>query len=428
MLLETLDIKHNDVVIYSQNLFNLEKNFKIIYKDDPKKEAKKIIFNEVCRYINEFTPKNLIVYRLLTNIKDYEINISRYGYFLNINGQTELIFFDPVFAVKELEDQSENLNYYDLRFRIQQVGLTTLNRIGDKPNFAEIYCIDLEATEAKFQNDRIFAEAIFSVKKSAQKVKSAEKPEKNAVEKKLFKQVKELEEEDSSITIDLITKRKEPDLEQPYKIPEEPVKLPDKPAVEPKLTENNKKSAEEDLTEVSINKNIEESIQENLNIQDDSSTKNIKIKENILEPESRDIIEKDRSTIVYKVEDGIRIIQHDISEDKDFDYKQIMKINLKAAGKADFEIQKQGIDLNDNFLKKKPDEVFPKALKQDEVTKSSLGKFLMDSRNVKKEKKTDQTTPSAKESPVLNIFKTSSSLNDFVKGRENKQIVLKLNK
>ncbi len=161
MLLETLDIKKNDVVIFSQNIFDLEKNFKIIYKDDPSNEIKPISYNEVCKFISEFTPKNLIIYRLLTNIKDFEIYLPKYGYILKINMNPELVYFDPVFAIRELQEYNETLNYYNIRFRIQQVGLTTLNRSETSANYAEIYSIDLESSEALNQNDKVFVDALF---------------------------------------------------------------------------------------------------------------------------------------------------------------------------------------------------------------------------------------------------------------------------
>ena len=171
MLLETLDIKKNDIIIYSQNIFNLEKNFKIIFKDKPDKKAYGISYSEVCRQINEFTPKNLIVYRLLTNMRNLTLDNVKYGFLVYINGIKELIYFDPIYAVKELESLFKEIELPDMRFRIQQVGLTTLNRKNNLSNYAEIYSIDLEATEAKFQNDKVFADALvtFSIGKEFKK-------------------------------------------------------------------------------------------------------------------------------------------------------------------------------------------------------------------------------------------------------------------
>ena len=65
MLLETLDILENDVLIYSNNRFDLKNNFKIIFKRDKIKRAQNIDYSEVSEFIKEPTPKNLIVYRLL---------------------------------------------------------------------------------------------------------------------------------------------------------------------------------------------------------------------------------------------------------------------------------------------------------------------------------------------------------------------------
>jgi hypothetical protein len=188
MLLETLDIKQNDIIIYSKNIFNVDNNFRIIYKDDPEKIPHKINFGDVCRHINEFTPKNLIVYRLLTNIKDFELHSTKYGFFMYINGVSELIYFDPVFAVKELEEYSEKILNEDLRFRIQQVGLTTLNRINDLPNYAEIYSIDLEAKEAKFQNDKTFVDAFITSLQKQTLAKKTSAPEAGKAPAKIKKE------------------------------------------------------------------------------------------------------------------------------------------------------------------------------------------------------------------------------------------------
>lgn len=58
-----------------------------------------------------------------------------------------------------------------LRFRIQQVGLTTLNNMDIHPNFAEVYTIDLSASEAKYQKDKVFVDAIFALDKDYSKEK-----------------------------------------------------------------------------------------------------------------------------------------------------------------------------------------------------------------------------------------------------------------
>lgn len=179
MLLETLDIKKNDIVIFSQNQFDSENNFKIIFKDDPEKKVRRINYNEVCSFVNEFTPKNLIVYRLLTNIQNFQIKLARYGIPIYINGFQELIYLDPIFALKELEEYQGDI-HEELRFRIQQIGLTTLNRINNSINFAEIYNIDLMASEARNQNDRVFADALFMEIRTSGIIKKSE-PEKPGI-------------------------------------------------------------------------------------------------------------------------------------------------------------------------------------------------------------------------------------------------------
>lgn len=162
MMLETLDIKQNDVFIYSENKFDFEKNFCLINKDEKIKRIIPIHFNEVCRYINSSDPKSVIVYRLLTNLPSFKTDIIKYGVLITINSEQEVIHFDPIFAIKELEEYVKSNAITDVRFRIQQVGLLSqISRFG-KPNYNEIYAFDLEVAEAKWQNDKVFAELIFA--------------------------------------------------------------------------------------------------------------------------------------------------------------------------------------------------------------------------------------------------------------------------
>lgn len=178
MILETLDIKQNDVFIYSENKFDFEKNFCLINKDEKIKRVIPIHFNEVCRYINSSDPKSVIIYRLLTNLSSFKTDIIKYGVMITISGEQEVIHFDPIFAIKELEEYVKSNDITDVRFRIQQVGLLSqISRFG-KPNYNEIYAFDLEVAEAKWQNDRVFAELIFAfedvnfeTKQSANEVK-----------------------------------------------------------------------------------------------------------------------------------------------------------------------------------------------------------------------------------------------------------------
>ncbi|NMB82142.1 MAG: hypothetical protein GYA14_10025 [Ignavibacteria bacterium] len=163
MLLETLDLKTKDVLIYSQNLFNFNDSFKIIFKNEKKKYPRRISYFDVCNYVKDPSPKNLIIYRLLTNIHHLDAYSTKYGYFIKINGRMELIYFDPIFAIKDLRHLRFELDPNRFRFKIQQVGLTSLTRWESEPDFAEVYSFDLKAIQAQNQNDKIYADAIFAI-------------------------------------------------------------------------------------------------------------------------------------------------------------------------------------------------------------------------------------------------------------------------
>ncbi len=162
MLLETLDLRTNDILIYSQNQFNFNENFRIIYKNERIKRPHRITYFDVCNYVKDPTPKNLIIYRLLTNVNNLDAYSTKYGYFIKINGKMELVYFDPIFAIKDLRHLRFDLDPERFRFKIQQAGLTSLTKKEVEPNFAEVYSFDLRAVEAQNQNDKIFADAIFA--------------------------------------------------------------------------------------------------------------------------------------------------------------------------------------------------------------------------------------------------------------------------
>ncbi|MCH7972990.1 MAG: hypothetical protein IH949_03730 [Bacteroidetes bacterium] len=324
MLLETLDIKENDIIIYSQNIPNLEKNFRIIFKDKPDKKAYKISYSEVCRQINEFAPKNLIVYRLLTNKRNLTLDNVKYGFLIYINGIRELIYFDPIFAVKELEGLFNEGDLPTIRFRIQQVGLTTLSRKNNLPNYAEIYSIDLEATEAKFQNDKVFADALFN------------------------------------FTIDNDFRK-------------EPIKTVKKPE-----------------------KNLEKIY-------------NKKVK-NIL--------------VVNK---GVKIISHNIAEDKNYDFHQVKKMNYgRTLTKEIVDDEGKNIRISTSEDEVQPDVTIPSAITSEKNEAKSLNDFI------KSKKPKTKTGEEALEKSLkaqvhlLDIFKSSESLKKYMLDKEDKRVVLKL--
>lgn len=175
MLLETLDLRRNDILIYSQNRFNFNDNFKIIYKNEKVKRVRSISYFDVCTYVKDPSPKNLIVYRLLTNVNQLDAFSTKYGYFINVNGKVELVYFDPIFAIKDLRHLRFDFDPDKFRFKIQQLGLTSLTKREPEANsqsgsqtkyaeasFGEVYAFDLKAFEAQNQNDKIFADAIFA--------------------------------------------------------------------------------------------------------------------------------------------------------------------------------------------------------------------------------------------------------------------------
>ncbi len=167
MLLETLDIRKNDVIIYSKNIFDFRVNFKAIFKNEKTKQARSISYFEVCDFVNDPSPKNLIIYRLLTNVSKLDASLTKYGYFIKINDRMELIYYDPIFAIKDLRHLRFNLNPEHFRFKIQQIGLTSLTpKLDEEINYSEVFSIDLRANEAQNQNDKIYADAIFAFDES----------------------------------------------------------------------------------------------------------------------------------------------------------------------------------------------------------------------------------------------------------------------
>ena len=162
MLLETLDIRKKDFMIFSQNIFDFTNNFRIINKSERIKRPRKISYFEVCEIVKNPIPKNLIVYRLLTNVSDLDAFSTKYGYFIRIDGKPELVYFDPVFAIKDIRHLRFDFDPEQFRFKIQQLGLTSKSVQGVEADYEEIFGFDLKANEAQNQNDKIFADAIFA--------------------------------------------------------------------------------------------------------------------------------------------------------------------------------------------------------------------------------------------------------------------------
>lgn len=161
MFLESLDVRRNDILIFSGNQFDFENNFNIVYKRAKVKKPEKINFFQVCDFIKDPIPKNLIVYRLLTNVERLNAFTTKFGYFIRLKSGMELIYFDPVFALKDLKHLEFEMEKDSFRFKIQQVGLTSSLQNEEEAIYTEIYSYDLSSDEAKNQNDKIYADAIF---------------------------------------------------------------------------------------------------------------------------------------------------------------------------------------------------------------------------------------------------------------------------
>lgn len=160
MILETLRGDGGDILIYSENRFNLENNFRMVRRNIGINNPMRLHYNEVCTFINDTQPKTVVAYRLLTNLDNFDINYVKYGQQVLVSGAKEVIYFDPIYCVKEMEDNGFLNDDPDLRFRIQQVGLRSLGHSDGLPDFEESYSFDLEASEVQNQNDRGFAELI----------------------------------------------------------------------------------------------------------------------------------------------------------------------------------------------------------------------------------------------------------------------------
>ncbi len=160
MFLEMTDQNKHEMIIYSQNTFNPDENFMLLYKDLMGLKQKKISYSEAFEFMSYPLEKNLILYRLMTNYDAINATDSKLGFVLSLEGKDELFYFDPVYALKDLQNLVKDFNLDTFRFRIQQTGLKTISFIGDRENFREVYSYDLHANEAQYQNDKVFVEAL----------------------------------------------------------------------------------------------------------------------------------------------------------------------------------------------------------------------------------------------------------------------------
>lgn len=163
MLLETKYLEDNDFIIYSRNSTDEAYNFRIVFKNDPDKYNRIITYSQVRNFVEEYFPKNLIAYRILSNFPDLIIS-SRYGCTILLEKEPELVFTDPVFAVKTIEEYIDDNRSVEFRFKVQKVGYSSIGEYKDKSNFKEEFCYDLNISEVINQNDETFAAALLQTK------------------------------------------------------------------------------------------------------------------------------------------------------------------------------------------------------------------------------------------------------------------------
>lgn len=165
MLIESNENKNFGVIIYSENKFDFLTNFTKIDKSEPNLSMH-IDFKEVSNYINQPMEKNLILYRLITNDENLDPFSSKLGYFIKVEDRIEVVYFDPVFIVKDIENLKITIPKQDFRFKIQQVGYKTLSLKGESSIYEEQFSIEMSDVEAMNQNDSIFAKTMLSFKGS----------------------------------------------------------------------------------------------------------------------------------------------------------------------------------------------------------------------------------------------------------------------
>ncbi len=172
MLLETRNAKKNDFVIYSRNSTDEDYNYRIIFRNDPRLHHRKIGLGQVEKLISEYFPKNLVIYRLLTNVPELKLPETNYGIRIYVDKIPELFFTDPVYAVDAIESILNEKMYEYFRFKIQQVGLISVSKYKGVTNYSEKFSIDLTANDAITQNDQLLLDELFEHQKIRKKKKA----------------------------------------------------------------------------------------------------------------------------------------------------------------------------------------------------------------------------------------------------------------
>jgi hypothetical protein len=155
--------RKNGFLLFSENKFDFITNFTKVNKTAPYKRDH-VDFKQVSNIVNFPEEKNIILYRLLTNDSDLDPFSTKLGIFIKIKNKIEVVYFDPIFIIKDLDTLKITLPEDKFRFKIQQVGYTTQSFTDEEAIFEERFAIDMSLTEAKEQNDSLFAETLLSFK------------------------------------------------------------------------------------------------------------------------------------------------------------------------------------------------------------------------------------------------------------------------
>jgi len=160
LLIETKD--NSGIIVYSKNEFNFLTNFVLVNKNNPD-EREFMDFKEVSLFINKPVKKNLILYRLLTNDEELDPFSSKLGFFIKLHDKIEIVYFDPIFIFKDIQNLDISLPENEFKTKIQQVGYVTKSVQDENIIFEEKFSINMSEDEAKNQNDAELAKSMLEI-------------------------------------------------------------------------------------------------------------------------------------------------------------------------------------------------------------------------------------------------------------------------
>ena len=130
---------------------------------------------------------------------------------------------------------------------------------------------------------------------------------------------------------------------------------------------------------------------------------------------------------ILVVNKGVKIISHNIAEDKNYDFHQVKKMNYgRTLTKEIVNDEGKNIRISTSEDEVQPDVTIPSAITSEENEAKSLNDFI------KSKKPKTKTGEEALEKSLkaqvhlLDIFKSSESLKKYMLDKEDKRVVLKL--